>query len=139
MKNFVLFGLFVSICPQIYKFYHNYNLPIYDQAEPFYHLENLWTEQELTNLRGLVKKIGKFHTAAQDRTSNNKFLEIRQRKNPDGTCPHLLLVPDNFDPSLCVLPGRVDMFKHYALTGGKYGAKVKLLHFSEKVSAFRTH
>ena len=107
------FIILLAISPRLYlKLFKK--LPETRLAQPYYHLNNLWSETELENLRNLVKKIGVFHTAAQDDTSQNRQFEIKVKKI-NGSCPHNYLVP--FDEENCVLPGRVDMFKHYALTG----------------------
>ena len=67
-----------------------------------------------------------FRSAAQDSTSKVTSLEITEPVDPKtGECPHQLLTPDVKNASNCILPGRIDMFGHYAMTGGKWGAKVK--------------
>ena len=62
-----------------------------------------------------------FHTAAEDVTS--RVLEVVEAPLPDGRCPHPYLVKRK-EEDVCYLPGRIDMFPHYAMTGGMYGAKV---------------
>ena len=117
-----LLSLFLISLPHLY-FKHFHQLEIFPKAEPHFALKELWTETEITNLRQLVKNQKVFHTAAQDSTCVNEDLEIKVPKIEDGSCPHPYLTPEDHGPN-CVLPGRIDIFKHYALTGGKFGAKV---------------
>ena len=42
--------------------------------------------------------------------------DIRVPKNVTESCPSIYLVPDETE-KLCVLPGRISQFKHYALSG----------------------
>ena len=121
---FLNFGLLFAIIPHFY-FKHFHKLETLKQAEPYYELKDLWTQSEIENLRKLLKKQKVFHTAAQDSTCQNQELEIKVPLNKDGSCPHPYLTPSE---QSCILPGRIDIFKHYALTGGKYGAKVRKSH-----------
>lgn len=116
-------AVLVVLLPHCYFRFLN-RLPQHATEEPYFLLKDLWSEDELSNLRQLLKDIRKFHTAAQDMT--NDHYEVRVPMNPDGTCPHLYLVPDPDagEKTVCILPGRIDMFRHYSKTGGKYGAKV---------------
>ena len=118
-------ALLVIVIARFPHYYIQYfhKLPAHDHREPYYLLKNLWKTEEIDNLRLLLRRVGRFHTAAQDITSINEDLEISVPLNDDGTCSHAYLVPK--DDKSCILPGRVDIFKHYALTGGRYGAKVQ--------------
>lgn len=55
--------------------------------------------------------------------------------SPDGTCPHNFLLP-NGDRSRCILPDRVDVGKHYILTGGLDGMKEPFADLINRVSSF---
>ena len=41
----------------------------------------------------------------------------------DGTCIHPFLIP-NINRTKCILPARVDVGKHYIMSGGVMGLKV---------------
>ena len=66
----------------------------------------------------MVKRRDYFHTASEDQTSSS--LDIKLEPLKSGGCPHKYLAKNN---GSCVLPQRIDMFEHYAKTGGMYGAK----------------
>lgn len=53
----------------------------------------------------------------------------------DGTCKHHLLVP-NFDNTLCVFPSRIDLGRHFILTGGVDGKKENVDDMVDRVSSF---
>lgn len=53
----------------------------------------------------------------------------------DGSCPHSLLVP-NQDKTLCILPQRIDVGKHFIMTGGPDGAKEDYESMIDRVSSF---
>ena len=122
----LLVSLLISL-PHLY-FKHFHQLEKFSEPEPYFALKDLWTENEINNLRKLLKRQKVFHTAAQDSTCQNQELEIKVPKESSGTCPHAFLTPEESGPN-CVLPGRIDIFKHYAMTGGKYGAKVIAFYF----------
>ena len=105
----------IILAPHLYFKYFQ-KLPKYRHEEPYQKLTNLWTKQELKDLRQMLKSQKVFHTAAQDSTCQNEGLEVKVSKNVDENCPSTYLVPDETGQT-CVLPGRVDMFRHYAYTG----------------------
>ena len=105
----------IILAPHLYFKYFQ-KLPRYRHEEPYHTLTNLWTEKELKDLRQMLKSQKVFHTAAQDSTCQNEDLEVKVSKNLNENCPSTYLVPDETGKT-CVLPGRVDMFRHYAYTG----------------------
>ena len=54
---------------------------------------------------------------------------------PDGTCAHPFLVP-SASRALCVLPGRVDVGRHYVATGGFEGLKEQHAQLVNRVQSF---
>ena len=54
---------------------------------------------------------------------------------PDGTCAHMLLFP-NHNKSRCHLPQRVDIGKHFIMTGGMDGLKEPYSSLVDRVSSF---
>lgn len=126
----------IIILPHIhFRFWQN--LPVLDKPEPFYQLHNLWTHEELASLRQLLKSQKVYRSAAQDVTCRAADLEVTAPLQPNGKCPHTYLVPNQ--NGTCQLPGRVDMFQHYSLTGGKYGAKEPLFKLISNVQSFQRY
>ena len=125
LKNSLLVGFLAFFAaPRLYIKFRN--LPVYENPEPWFHMTNIWTESELSALRQLVLSQPDFHTAAEDVTT--KVLEVSRDVLPDGSCPHKYLSKQKTGDK-CILPGRIDIFTHYAKTGGKYGAKAWDLQF----------
>jgi hypothetical protein len=54
---------------------------------------------------------------------------------PDGTCKNSLLFP-NSDKTLCIFPQRIDIGKHYILSGGLDGSKENHHDLIDRVSSF---
>jgi len=88
------------------------------RAEPFeYHyLNNLFSEDQLKELDGLIEGQKTFTTAVADLTAAvDNIGEALPASDPG--CAHPLLTPDaNF--SRCMLPSRIDVARHYLSTGG---------------------
>jgi hypothetical protein len=55
--------------------------------------------------------------------------------NEDGTCTHKFLFP-NMNKSKCIPPQRVDIGKHYVMTGGIDGSKEMYQDLVDRVSSF---
>ena len=55
--------------------------------------------------------------------------------NPEGGCDHPLMVPD-FRREQCVIPGRVDVGRHFILTGGAKAVRERFESMVSRVSAF---
>jgi hypothetical protein len=58
----------------------------------------------------------------RDQTSINEDIGEARPMNKDGSCPHHFLVP-NRNNTICVLPSRIDIAKHYFTYGGRTGLK----------------
>lgn len=55
--------------------------------------------------------------------------------NPDGTCPHQFLVP-NKGNTMCVLPSRIDIAKHFFTFGGRTGLKETYESLASRLQVF---
>ena len=55
--------------------------------------------------------------------------------NADGTCSHPYLFPNN-DRTRCILPERVDVGRHFIMTGGLDGVKEPFDDLMDRVSSF---
>mmetsp|Transcript_1129 Transcript_1129/g.699 ORF Transcript_1129/g.699 Transcript_1129/m.699 type:complete len:436 (+) Transcript_1129:43-1350(+) len=72
---------------------------------------------------------------AQGFTPTHEHIGEAQPILPDGTCAHPLLFPDMGKTS-CILPQRIDIGKHYVLTGGLDGVKEKVSEGIDRLSSF---
>lgn len=86
---------------------------------------DLLTQKQGDALRTLIKDMGKFPTNIQDvrfYTTKHEHIGEAEPIGDDGKCEHPFLTPDNAKEN-CVLPGRVDIGKHFVMTGGVNGLK----------------
>jgi len=85
----------------------------------------LLSEDDAASLRELAREMAHFPSNTQDvkfyKTMNEHIGEERPM-TPEGGCDHRFLVP-NVNRTACVLPGRIDIGRHYILTGGLHGHK----------------
>jgi len=96
---------------------------------PWFRLSNLWNVDQMETLQSLVKR-HVFRQVTEDRTFEQLLVKYPQ---VNGTCTNPYLLPQG---DICVLPGRIDIFQHYAKTGGRYGAKEKYDQLSSNVQSF---
>ena len=96
--------------------------------------------QTAVELLELIKQFGEF-TSNVDQSKAQGFrpkyedIGAFQDINPDGTCEHKFLFP-NPPKDRCVLPQRVDIGKHFIMTGGVDGAKELYKDLVDRVSSF---
>ena len=94
-----------------------------DESIPPYHsLEPIWNDAEMLALDNLIAGIGKFPSLTADQTSKHEHTGEGVPLNADGSCPHLMLIP-NRSRTLCVLATRLDVGVHYLQSGGPSGLK----------------
>lgn len=86
-----------------------------------------------------VEDVGSIGNVVQDKTSAVEHIGEAMPVLPDGSCEHPYLVP-NANGTLCILPSRLDIGRHYMITGGRkslkepYGSLVsRILGFSKYV------
>lgn len=92
------------------------------------------TEELLT----LAKKMRVFPTNVADLrfySTANEHIGEAVDAEPDGSCSHPFLVP-NSARTQCVLPGRIDIGKHYILSGGVEGLKESYGSLVSRVQSF---
>ena len=87
-----------------------------------------------------MKKIKRFYSntnakAATGFVPTYEHLNDTRPINSDGSCSHPFLFP-NSDKTLCILPERVDVGKHYILTGGVEGKKEFYQKMVDRVSSY---
>ena len=119
-------------------------LPSRELDVPPHMLQTAYFEKELLSrssasaLFALLKRMKDFPTNINDvqfyKTTHEHIGEaIPLARN--GTCADPFLVP-NSDRTLCVLPGRIDVGRHYVLTGGLQGAREPFEWLVSRVQSF---
>ena len=115
------------------------------ETEVFYESDLLSREVAAT-LRHLVKDLGGdesgFPTNVQDVKQSAAFAGMTPVEHigeasplPEAGCADPLFVP-NANRSLCVLPGRIDVGRHYMLTGGLDGLREPIESLASRVQSF---
>lgn len=92
------------------------------------------------DLLDLMKEFDEFHSnvdqsKAQGFKPINEDIGEYQPINKDGSCSHKFLFP-NIDKTKCHLPQRVDIGKHFVMTGGVDGTKEYYKDLVDRVSSF---
>ena len=99
-------------------------LPEHMCGHPVIFKENFLREDVARSLRDLSKEMRTFPTNVNDlkfyKTKHEHIGEAIEMVN--GTCDHPFLVP-SVEGTQCVLPGRIDIGKHWILSGGVNGIK----------------
>lgn len=102
-----------------------WNIPDHLLGHPVIYRENLIPAHLADDLRAVIHSLREFPTLAQDlryyRTLRDNIGEA-EPLNAEGKCSHPLLIPDT-NRSKCVLPGRVDIGRHFVKYGGVMGLK----------------
>jgi len=128
----------VSSLPR--EFLLRVNLPSQLLNHPVVFTPDLVSKKEGDALLRLLKsdKMKRFPTNAGDL----KFYETKhehigeaQAINAAGRCDHPFLIP-NKDRSLCILPGRIDIAKHWMMYGGVAGFKEQLDRMASRLQSF---
>ncbi len=107
---------------------------------PAFSQEDLVPEDLAKELQKLIYEM-KEYPSNVDQTKATGFIPKyehvgeAQPVNEHGECDHALLFP-NADRTLCILPQRVDIGKHYVLTGGLDGKKENVDDSIDRVSSF---
>mmetsp|Transcript_14435 Transcript_14435/g.25227 ORF Transcript_14435/g.25227 Transcript_14435/m.25227 type:complete len:352 (-) Transcript_14435:165-1220(-) len=94
-----------------------------------------------SKLLDLVKELASFPTNVNADGKNGSFsTQLHEHVGEavptvNGSCAHPFLVPSG-DGTLCILPGRVDIGRHYILTGGVEGLKESYESLVSRVQSF---
>jgi len=103
---------------------------------------DLVPEQTAASLVDLMKQLKDYHSnvnQAKGQGFKPTYEHIGEGEgilvNKDGTCTHSLLYP-NADKTMCILPERVDIGKHFVMTGGLDGVKENFVDLVDRVSSF---
>jgi hypothetical protein len=113
-------------------------IPAHLTGHPLNFERDLLSAEEALGLRELLWSMKEFPTNAAD----VKFYKTRHEHvgeaepaQKDGTCGHPFLVP-NVNRTACVLPGRLDVARHFIKSGGVHGMKNKYEQMISRVQSF---
>jgi len=92
------------------------------------------------SLLALARELGPFGSVTGAENTYNMTHEdlgegLAHPARADGSCGHAFLVPSK-DRKRCILPGRVDVGRHYVQTGGVEGLKEQHGDLASRASAF---
>lgn len=116
-------------------------IPTHLRNHPVSVIKGLIPPETGHNLRSAIKTLGEDEEGFPDvakgvgKTPWNEHIGEATPLSPDGTCSHPFLVP-NANRTQCVLPGRIDVGRHFILTGGSEGLKESYEDMVSRVSAF---
>ena len=126
----ILYGAQVVLKPR--RFHvpaHMLNTAIYE--------ENLLSENEASELRDMVKSFKEYPTNLADtdfyETTHEHIGEAIPMVN--GSCNHPFLMP-NKKRTLCIMPGRIDVGRHFIMTGGLHGLREPYESLVSRVQSF---
>merc|ERR1712137_614030 len=101
------------------------SLPAHMINNPSVFLENLITPEQGDTLMNLAKEMKEFPVNAADLKFYHTRHEHIGEAEPlpeDGICEHPYMIP-SVNGTHCILPGRIDIGRHYILGGGVQGLK----------------
>ena len=101
------------------------NVKVYPEPVPLSIIDDFLSEQDIENLQDWIKRERRFATAVEASTGGNegyvKFMGEEVPANEQGECDQIDFY--TVDGKTCGFAGRIDSFRHFATTGGFWGAK----------------
>jgi len=116
-----------------------WNQPSLPPAAPWRTLQDIWTPKELDRLIHMVERVSSYTTFIQDFTAEVENIGEGQPIGKDGTCTHPFLVPSPSQPNLCILPSRLDIGRHFLLTGGYSNHRESYARLVSRAQTFYSH
>ena len=113
-------------------------IPAHLLHNPHLSVPDLFSAETAADLLALAKSMRTFPTNVADLrfySTANEHIGEAVPAEPDGSCSHPFLVP-NSKREQCVLPGRIDIGKHYILSGGVEGLKESYGSLVSRVQSF---
>lgn len=114
------------------------NLPSHLLGHPAVFRDDFITQKQSDELMEVIKKMAVLPTNAQDTkfyTTKHEHIGEAVPLGPSGKCSHALMVP-NKNRTLCVFPGRMDIGRHYIMTGGHEGLRESYERLVSRVLSF---
>ena len=118
-----LFFILISIAYRLYAPHFEIK-HMNNEDHGSFELKNLFSKQDFQNLLDFVRTISFEITIKADITSYEDYFGSSEISE-DGKCPSLVQHP-NLNKTKCIIPTRLDIVKHYFLTGG-YKSKKEYL------------
>ena len=117
----VLFAVAFRYLP--FAFYGN--VKVYPETVPLSIIDDFLSENDIQDIQDLIKRERRFATAVEASTGGNqgyvKFMGEEEPVNAEGNCDQIDFY--SVDGKMCGFAGRIDIFRHFAATGGFWGAK----------------
>ena len=116
------------------------SIPAHLSNHPVFVVKDLIPQRVASELITLIENFTDYtsnvdQSKAQGFKPRHEHIGEAQPINADGTCSHKFLFP-NSDKTLCITPQRVDIGKHYIMTGGIDGTKEMYSDLVDRVSSF---
>lgn len=110
------------------------NVPLRSPPFEWHYISGMFTNGTLRELDQMIRDQRSYATAAQDITAALAHIgEMRDASDP--ICKHPLMVADS-TYTKCLLPQRVDIARHYLMTGGPDGYKEKYETMASRIQSF---
>jgi hypothetical protein len=115
-------------------------LPAHLLGHPVRYFPALLSAHTRAELRNLTRALGEIPCVASAEASYAMTHEhigegLAHPAAPDGSCSHAFLVP-SASGRQCVLPGRIDVGRHYIATGGYEGLREQHAQLINRVQSF---
>ena len=115
-------------------------LPAHLLGHPVAYFPSLLSAHTRAELMNLTRAIGELPGVSSAESSYSMTHEhigegLDHPASPDGTCSHPFLVPSSSGRA-CILPGRIDVGRHYIATGGFEGLKEQHAQLINRVQSF---
>lgn len=134
----LLFAIAVSIA-SVSLLPTRFNPPDHLLNHPLVDRPNFLSEETINDLLQMTRDIGVIPSVMRDTDSykvkRTHIGEAMPFDEATGSCPEPLLIPDE-SRKLCVFPGRIDVGKHFIMTGGIEGMKESHQKLSSRVQPF---
>jgi hypothetical protein len=101
-------------------------------GHPYVSVPDLFTEAMADGLMDLAKDVRRFRTNLAD---SPHHIGEALAPEADGTCSHPLFTPSP-SSKLCTLAGRVDVGRHYIMTGGAEGLRETYASLASRTQSF---
>ena len=116
------------------------SIPAHLTGHPVHVLSNLLDSDTQDSLLALARELGTFGSVTGAENTYEMRHEdigegIEHPARADGSCAHSFLLPSR-DGKRCILPGRVDVGRHYVLTGGIEGRKEQHADLASRAQSF---
>eukprot|EP00658_Telonema_sp_P-2_P028714 TRINITY_DN21955_c0_g1_i6.p1 TRINITY_DN21955_c0_g1~~TRINITY_DN21955_c0_g1_i6.p1 ORF type:complete len:334 (-),score=84.92 TRINITY_DN21955_c0_g1_i6:109-1110(-) len=111
-------------------------IPPHMQNHPMIYDPQLLSPAETSSLRQLLREMATFPTNGNDlKFYSTRHEHIGEAVPFQDPCPHHFFVP-SVDRTQCLLPGRIDIARHYIATGGPVSLREPFATLAGRVQSF---